>query len=59
MLKIKIITAFLMACSLSACGQINKNHQYQKIAALETNKITHPVAKADIEAWQLGDSKKF
>jgi hypothetical protein len=59
MLKLKIISTFLVTCSLSACGQIKENHQHQKPTAMETNKITHPVAKAAIEAWQQGDSGKW
>lgn len=59
MKRIGLLFWVSFVCSLPACGQNNKNHQHQKISVMEINKISHPVAKAAIEAWQQGDAEKW
>jgi len=55
----KIILIFLAAFSLSACGQLHKGHEHQKISGMEINKISNPIIRSAIEAWQQGNSQKW
>lgn len=43
----------------TACAQINKNHKHHIVTDMELNKITNPIVKHAIQAWQEGDSKKW
>jgi hypothetical protein len=49
-----IIIPLLLTCSLLACGQIG-NHQHYESSTMTYETITHPTAKAAIEAWQKGN----
>lgn len=59
MLKLKILFAILITCSLAACGQINKHQQHKTITQMDTNKISNPIAKQAFLAWQEGNSEKW
>lgn len=58
-MKYQWILIFCAAMSLQACGQLHKNHKHQTVNVMDINKITNPVAKAAIEAWQEGNSEKW
>lgn len=58
----KTIRIGLVLCALfnlTACAQINKKHQHSKVMTKEINKITNPIVRGAIEAWQQGDSQKW
>jgi hypothetical protein len=51
-----IVFPLLLACHLQACGQLG-NHQHSEGKTMLYETISHPVARAAIEAWQQGDEK--
>ncbi len=50
------ITFTLLVCSLTACGQLYKNHNHQSLTIMDTSKLKNTVVHAALDAWQKGDS---
>ena len=53
-----IVFLLLFAGHIQACGQLG-NHQHKESKTMQYEIISHPVAKAAIEAWQQGDEKAW
>lgn len=57
MKNFKILTVVFLLFNLTACGQTNGKKSQQKIAKMDTEKITNAIVRAAFEAWQKGDEK--
>lgn len=58
MIIYKTILPILLLITLQACGRVG-NHEHKKLIQVEYEKITNPIAKEAIKAWQAGDRAKW
>ena len=57
-MKIKNLIYFLTVGILSACGQVKKPSTL-KLSDMDTRKLTNPLVRQAVDAWQDGNSEKW